>query len=91
LESPLKDTPILLIYTHQIKGEIFILWHYLFKLFKERPSIDAGFRGLYPSQLSKKGIANGFAEDGAHVILSSCKQADLDKAARDIQNNGRFC
>jgi len=35
-------------------------------------------------------IANGFADAGAQVILSSCKQADLDKAVREIQNNGRF-
>ena len=56
---------------------------------------DGSFKGIVTVAIgvsSRIGlaIANGLAEDGAHVILSSCKQADLDKAARKIQNNGRF-
>ena len=55
---------------------------------------DGSFKGIVTIAIGVSpriglAIANGFAEDGAHVILSSCKQADLGKAAREIENNGR--
>jgi hypothetical protein len=56
---------------------------------------DGSFKGIVTVAIGVSpriglAIANGFAEDGAHVILSSCQQADQDKAAREIQNKGGF-
>jgi hypothetical protein len=48
--------------SHYVKEFYETLWHHTFEIFKERSSIDAGFRGLTPLQLSKKSLAYIFRQ-----------------------------